>query len=194
MIPAGLHLVTYGTGMERVGVFLQFGAGAGSMVEIAGWRCPCGHAPHERPSRGLLRVLPLSPGGAAAQPERSEPGRSALVAGHWRASRACALGLPHLVALRTSSLSLFGPPGDVHVLQWDPSTEMLVLAAAADAEHAAAAVRRGELDSSLGPYPLKTHDEWVSLSRHVDEAVLRRAGLQCGTFVLAGGIDDDEEP
>ena len=29
MIPAGLHLVTYGTGMERVGVFLQFGAGAG---------------------------------------------------------------------------------------------------------------------------------------------------------------------
>lgn len=108
MIPAGLHLVTYGTGMERVGVFLQFGA------------------------------------------------------------------------------------GDVHVLQWEPSTEMLVLAPAADAEHAAAAVRRGELDSSLGPYPLKTHDEWVGLSRHVDEAVLRRAGLQCGTFVLAGGIDDDE--
>ena len=66
------------------------------------------------------------------------------------------------------------------MLQWDPSTEMLVLSAAADAEHAAAAVRRGELDSSLGPYPLKTHDEWVSLSRHVDEAVLRRAGLQCG--------------
>ena len=59
MIPAGLHLVTYGTGMERVGVFLQFGAGAGSMVEIAGWRCPCGHS-----SRGLLRVKPLSPGGA----------------------------------------------------------------------------------------------------------------------------------
>lgn len=28
MIPPGLHLVTYGTGMERVGVFLQFGAGA----------------------------------------------------------------------------------------------------------------------------------------------------------------------
>ena len=27
MIPPGLHLVTYGTGMERVGVFLQFGAG-----------------------------------------------------------------------------------------------------------------------------------------------------------------------
>ena len=80
------------------------------------------------------------------------------------------------------------------MLQWDPSTEMLVLAAAADAEHAAAAVRRGELDSSLGPYPLKTHEEWVSLSRHVDEAVLRRAGLQRGTFVLAGGIDDDEEP
>ena len=127
----------------------------------------------------------------AAEPVRSEPGRSALVAG---CSRARALGLPHLVALPTSSLSLFGPPGDVHVLQWDPSTEMLVLAAAADAEHAAAAVRRGELDSSLGPYPLKTHDEWVSLSRHVDEAVLRRAGLQSGTFVLAGGIDDDEEP
>ena len=59
MILAGLHLVTYGTGMERVGVFLQFGAGAGSMVEIAGWRCPCGHS-----SRGLLRVKPLSPGGA----------------------------------------------------------------------------------------------------------------------------------
>jgi hypothetical protein len=66
MIPAGLHLVTYGTGMERVGVFLQFGAGAGSMVEIAGWRCPCGHAPHERPS-GLLRVQPLSPRGARVE-------------------------------------------------------------------------------------------------------------------------------
>ena len=95
-------------------------------------------------------------------------------------------------ACPTSPLSLFGPPGDVHVLQWDPSTEMLVLSAAADAEQAAAAVRRGELDSSLGPYPLKTHDEWVGLSRHLDEAVIRRAGLQCGTFVLAGGIDDDE--
>ena len=78
------------------------------------------------------------------------------------------------------------------MLQWDPSTEMLVLSAAVDAEQAAAAVRRGELDSSLGPYPLKTHDEWVGLSRHLDEAVIRRAGLQCGTFVLAGGIDDDE--
>ena len=95
-------------------------------------------------------------------------------------------------ACPTSPLSLFGPPGDVHVLQWDPSTEMLVLSAAADAEQATAAVRRGELDSSLGPYPLKTHDEWVGLSRHLDEAVIRRAGLQCGTFVLAGGIDDDE--
>ena len=95
-------------------------------------------------------------------------------------------------AFPTPPLSLFGPAGDVHVLQWDPSTEMLVLSAAADAEQAAAAVRRGELDSSLGPYPLKTHDEWVGLSRHLDEAVIRRAGLQCGTFVLAGGIDDDE--
>ena len=102
-------------------------------------------------------------------------------------STACAL-----VACPPSPLPLLGPPGDVHVLQWDPSTEMLVLSAAVDAEQAAAAVRRGELDSSLGPYPLKTHDEWVGLSRHLDEAVIRRAGLQCGTFVLAGGIDDDE--
>ena len=81
MIPAGLHLVTYGTGMERVGVFLQFGAGAGSMVEIAGWCCPCGHAPHERPS-SLLRVPPLSPGGALVS---RAPGAASLTGGEERA-------------------------------------------------------------------------------------------------------------
>ena len=67
MIPPAIHLVTYGTGLEKVGVFLRFA------------------------------------------------------------------------------------PGEVHVLEWEPRTEMLVLSAATAAEAAAAAVRRGELDTSLGP-------------------------------------------
>ena len=108
MVPPGIHLVTYGTGVDKIGLFLRIGA------------------------------------------------------------------------------------GDVHLLQWDPRTELLVTASAEDTERCAAAVRRGELDSSLGPYPMSAHPEWEALATHVEEAVLRRAGLPFGTFVLAGGIDDDD--
>jgi len=56
MIPPGLHLVTYGTGMERVGVFLQFGASTRQHGRNAlACSCPCGHPPHQKPT-GLLRV------------------------------------------------------------------------------------------------------------------------------------------
>ncbi len=40
MIPPGLHLVTYGTGMERVGVFLQFGAGTPAWSKCPGSQQP----------------------------------------------------------------------------------------------------------------------------------------------------------
>ena len=46
-----------------------------------------------------------------------------------------------------------------------------------------------QYDNRLGPYPLKTERQWAELSEYVSEAVLRRAGVPVGTFIMPGSIE-----
>ena len=83
-------------------------------------------------------------------------------------------------------------PADVCVMQWDPSVEMLCLLK--DTEQVGRLtheVRQMEHDRFLGPYPLKTEQQWTGVSGFITQSVLLRAGIPPGTFIMAGGIDDE---
>ena len=61
MVPPGLHLVTYGTGLERVGVFLQFSAGpaAGSNVPLGAAARASAHCSRRPPPHPQTHPLDL---------------------------------------------------------------------------------------------------------------------------------------
>jgi len=85
-------------------------------------------------------------------------------------------------------------PSETCAMSWDAPTETLkLLDDAAMREQLTHAVQRMELDAFLGPYPLATEGQWHELSDLVTEDVLRRAGVPAGTFIMPGGIDDDDE-
>lgn len=77
---------------------------------------------------------------------------------------------------------------------WDAQNETLCLEADLEQqERLAASVRQMEHDAFLGPYPIATEPEWTQLSCYITEKVLSRAGVPLGTFVMPGGIDDEDD-
>lgn len=83
-------------------------------------------------------------------------------------------------------------PGEVCVFKWDAATELPTFQVPdEERERVSAAVHRMELDAGLGPYELHTAAEWHELACHVDESVLQRAGVPCGTVVVPGSADDE---
>ena len=81
---------------------------------------------------------------------------------------------------------------DTCAMEWNAQDETLQFTTPGHAAQLAASVQRMEYDGTLGPYPLATESQWHELSAYVNEGVLRRAGIPPGTFVVPGGIDDDE--
>ena len=64
--------------------------------------------------------------------------------------------------------------------------------AAEETERVVAAVRRGEYNAGLGPYPRdEVNAQWRCLTAHVTPHTLARAGIAPGTRVAPG---DAEEP
>jgi len=77
-------------------------------------------------------------------------------------------------------------------MRWDSSAETLrFIDDAEEIERLTQSVKRFEHDASLGPYPLATEGQWRDLSGYVSEVVLQRAGIQLGTYIVPGGIDED---
>ena len=82
--------------------------------------------------------------------------------------------------------------GVTHVRRWESATESLGAGAgmgAEDAERAAAAAARGELDRRMAVYPKEASDTWTGLSCFIDRAGLRRCGIDCGTRIAPGDPD-----
>ncbi|CAM9524789.1 unnamed protein product, partial [Ectocarpus fasciculatus] len=83
---------------------------------------------------------------------------------------------------------------DIIVTSWDPGNEEIVITPLlneAQLENLRNGVRRGDLNSNLGPYPLAQHGNWINLSNMITEAVLERADVSVGTLVYPGDVDDD---
>ena len=84
-------------------------------------------------------------------------------------------------------------PASTCAARWDVASESLrLLAAGPEMTRLQEAVQRMEFDGKLGPYPLATEGQWRELSCYISEPVLHRAGVPLGTFIMPGGIDDDE--
>ena len=83
---------------------------------------------------------------------------------------------------------------DIIVTSWDPGNEEIVITPLlneAQLENLRNGVRRGDLNSNLGPYPLAQHGNWVNLTNMITEAVLERADVSVGTLVYPGDVEDD---
>ena len=106
-------------------------------------------------------------------------------------------GLLHLVTcgseLEQCGVFLHLKPASTCAARWDASSETLrLIEAGTELTQLHGAVQRMEFDEKLGPYPLATEEQWRGLSCYISEDVLRRAGVPLGTFIVPGGIDDDE--
>ena len=67
--------------------------------------------------------------------------------------------------------------------------------AADETERVVAAVRRGEYNAGLGPYPLdEVNVQWRCLTAHVTPYTLARAGIAPGTRVAPGEAEEPAAP
>ncbi len=82
---------------------------------------------------------------------------------------------------------------EVIVRHWDASTEEISSASAMNEQQLLSlsdAIKRGDFNSNLGPYPFDQHRSWRNLTNLVNNDVLETAGCDLGVIILPGDAAD----
>lgn len=83
--------------------------------------------------------------------------------------------------------------GDLIIRSWDPSTEEITannVLQDAQVDNLAGAIKRGDLNANLGPYPFDQHRSWKNLSNFISDLVLEQADCLPGVMILPGDHDN----
>ncbi|TMW59483.1 hypothetical protein Poli38472_004552 [Pythium oligandrum] len=81
--------------------------------------------------------------------------------------------------------------GQVVVREWSAEKEELgPPRPGLNVEHLERAVLSFQLDSGLGPYPKQHAKVWQRLSKYISTSVLQRCGVDLGSLILPGDVED----
>ena len=86
-----------------------------------------------------------------------------------------------------------GDKKEVIARQWDASNEEISAKSCLNESQLAAlgeAIKRGDFNNNLGPYPFDQHRTWKNLTNLVTDDVLSSAGCDLGAIILPGDAGD----